>query len=48
MEEGEIHDMAETCVYKQVARPKDKLVVGTEKLYKKKIGQDGEIENYKY
>ena len=33
--------MVENCVYKQVARPKDKLVVGTKMLYQRKIGQDG-------
>ena len=38
--------MVENCVYKQVARPKDKLVVGTKLLYKRKIGQDGKVENY--
>ncbi|CAM9530808.1 unnamed protein product, partial [Ascophyllum nodosum] len=35
------------CVYKQVARPKDKLVVGTKMLYNRKIGQDGKVEEYK-
>ena len=39
--------MAENCVYKQVAWPKDKLVVGTKMLYKRKIGQDGKAEKYK-
>ena len=38
--------MVENCVYKQVARPKDKLVVGTKMLYKRKIGQDGKVEKY--
>ena len=28
--------MVENCVYKQVARPKDKLVVGTKMLFKRK------------
>ena len=28
--------MVENCVYKQVARSKDKLVVGTKMLYKRK------------
>ena len=28
-EEVEMHGMVENCVYKQVARPNDKLVVGT-------------------
>ena len=28
--------MVENCVYKQVARPKDKLVVGTKMLYMQK------------
>ena len=40
--------MVENCVYKQVARPKDKLVVGTKMLYKRKIRQDGKVEKYKY
>ena len=31
-----------------MARPKDKLVVGTKTLHKRKIGQDGKIEKYKY
>ena len=39
--------MVENCVYKQVARPKGKLVVGTKMLYKRKIGQDGMVEKYK-
>ena len=39
--------MVENCVYKQMARPKDKLVVGTKMLYKRKIGQDGKVEKYK-
>ena len=46
-EETEMLGMAENCVYKQVARPKDKLVVGTKILYKRKIGQDGKVEKYK-
>ena len=46
-EETEMLGMVENCVYKQVARPKDKLVVGTKMLYKRKIGQDGEVEKYK-
>ena len=40
--------MVENRVYKQVARPKDKLVVGTKMLYKRKIGKDGKVEKYKY
>ena len=44
--EVKMHGMVEKCVYKQVARPKDKLVVGTKMFYKKKIGQDGEVEKY--
>ena len=40
--------MVENCVKKQVARPKDKLVVGTKMLYKRKIGQGGKVEKYKY
>ena len=35
-EETEVLGMVENCVYKQVARPKDKLVVGTKMLYKRK------------
>ncbi|CAN0354073.1 unnamed protein product [Ascophyllum nodosum] len=39
--------MVEDCVYKQVARPKDNVVIGTKMLYKRKIGQDGNVEKYK-
>ncbi|CAN0128895.1 unnamed protein product [Ascophyllum nodosum] len=46
-EETEMLGVVENCVYKQVARPKDKLVVGTKILYKRKIGQDGKVEKYK-
>ena len=46
-EETEMLGMVENCVYKQVARPKDKLVVGTKMLYKRKIGQDGKVEKCK-
>ena len=46
-QETEMLGMVENCLYKQVARPKDKLVVGTKMLYKRKIGQDGKIEKYK-
>ena len=46
-DETEMLRMAENCVYKQVARPKDKLVVRTKMLYKRKIGQNGEVEKYK-
>ena len=46
-EETKMLGMVENCVYKQVARPKDKLVVGTKMLYKRKIGQDGKVEKYK-
>ena len=45
-EETEMLGMVENCVYKQ-ARPKNKLVVGTKTLYKRKIGQDGKVEKYK-
>ena len=45
-EEPEMLGMVENCVYKQVARPKDKLVVGTKRLYIRKIGQDGKVEKY--
>ena len=47
-EEVEMHGMVEKSVYKQMARPKNKLVVGTEFLYKITIEQDGEVETYKY
>ena len=30
-----------------IARPKDKLVVETKRIYTRKIGQDGEVEKYK-
>ena len=46
-EETEMLGMVENCVYKQVARPKDKLVVGTKMFYKRNIGQDGKVEKYK-
>ena len=46
-EETEILGMVENCVYKQVARSEDKLVIGTKMLYKRKIGQDGKVEKYK-
>ena len=39
--------LVENCVYKQVTWPKDKLVVGTKMLYKRKLGQDGKVEKYK-
>ena len=42
-----MHGMVEKSVYKQMARPKDKLVVGAEFIYKIKIEQDGEVETYK-
>ena len=45
-EETEMFGMVENCVYKQMARPKDKLAVGTKMLYKRKIGQDGKVEKY--
>ena len=45
--EPEMLGMVEDCVYKQVTRPKDKLVVSTKMLYKRKIGQDGKVEKYK-
>ena len=45
--ETDMLGMVENCVYKQMARPKDKLVVGTKILYKRKIGQDGKAEKYK-
>ena len=40
----EMLGMVESCVYKQVARPTHKLVVGTKMLYKRKIGTDGKVE----
>ena len=46
-EETEMLGMVKNCVYDQVARPKDKLVIGTKMLYKRKIGQDGKVEKYK-
>ena len=42
-----MHGMVEKSVYKQMARSKDKLVVGTKFLYKIKIERDGEVETYK-
>ena len=30
-----------------MARPKDKLLVGTKMLYRRKLGQDGKVEKYK-
>ena len=38
--------MVENCLYKQVARPKDKVVIGTKMLCKQNIGQDGKVEKY--
>ena len=46
-EETEMLGMVKNCVYKLMARPKDKLVVSTKILYKRKIGQDGKAEKYK-
>ena len=46
-QETEMLGMIENCIYKQVARPKDKLVVGTKMLYKRKNRQDGKVEKYK-
>ena len=48
VEEVEIRDIVENGVYKQMARSKNKLVVGTKMLYKRKIRQDGEVEKYTY
>ena len=45
--ETEMLGMVKNFVYKQVARPKDELVVGTKMLYKRKIGQDDKVEKYK-
>ena len=46
-QEMEMYGVVESCACKQVARPKDKLEVGTKNIYKKNIGQDGEVEKYK-
>ena len=46
-EETEMLGMVENCAYKQVAWPKDTVVVGTKMLYKQKIGQDCKVEKYK-
>ena len=46
-EKTEMLGMVENCVYKQVARPNDKLVIGTKMIYKRKIGQDGKVKKYK-
>ena len=46
-QETEMLGMVENCVYEKVARPKDKLVIGTKIIYKGKIGQDGKVEKYK-
>ena len=46
-EETEMFGIVENCVHKQVARPKDKLVLGTKLLYKRKIGQDGKVQKDK-
>ena len=43
-----MHSMVESSMYKQMTRPKDKLVAGAEFLYKIKIDQDGEVETYNY
>ena len=43
-EETEMLEMLENCGYMQVARLKDKLVVGAKMLYKRNIGQDGKVE----
>ena len=43
-EETEMLGMVENCVYKQVARLRDKLVVGPKMLYKTNIGQGGKVE----
>ena len=47
VEETEMLGIVENCVHKQVARPKDKLVVGAKMLYKREIGQGGKVEKYK-
>ena len=46
-EETEILGMIGDCVYAQVARPKDKLVVGRKMLYKRNVGQGGKVEKHK-
>ena len=45
--ETEMLGMVENYIYEQVAWPKDKRVVGTKMLYKRRIGQDGKVEKYK-
>ena len=43
-DETEMFGVVENCIYTQVARPKDKLAVGTKMLCKRKIGQNGKVE----
>ena len=43
-EETEMLGMVENSFYKQVAWPKDNLVVGTKMLYKRKTGKSGKVE----
>ena len=45
--ETQMLEIVENCVYKQMDRSKDKLVVGTKMHDKRKIGQDGKVEKYK-
>ena len=42
-----MHDMVENCAYKQVGRPKDRLVVETKMFFKRKVERDNEAEKYK-
>ena len=46
-EETEMLGMVDNYLYKQVTRPKNKLVVGTKMLYKRKVGKDSKVEKYK-
>ena len=41
-----MRDIVKNCAYKQMTRRKNKLVVATKVLYKRNIGQDGEVEKY--
>lgn len=43
----EINDLITNWVWDQVERHKDKLVVGTQMLTKRKTGQHGEVKEYK-
>lgn len=47
MTEFKINGLVANGVWDQVKRPADKLVVGTKILFKRKIGENGEVEKYK-